>query len=73
LDGAKAIGRGSNGIKQGPQGDAKAVLAELVDLLDEYGPSWYTEDHHNRVLAALHEPEPPQSRRAPAEPAFPTE
>lgn len=33
--------------------DAKQVLAELFDLLEEYGPSWYTEEHHNRAVAAL--------------------
>jgi hypothetical protein len=29
------------------------VLEELFNLLEEYGPTWYTEEHHNRVVAAL--------------------
>ena len=29
------------------------VLAELVELLEEYAPSWYTEELHNRAMAAL--------------------
>jgi hypothetical protein len=29
------------------------VLAELVELLEEYGPSWYTEEQHNRAMMAL--------------------
>ncbi len=29
------------------------VLEELVELIEEYGPSWYTEEHHNRAVAAL--------------------
>jgi hypothetical protein len=32
---------------------AKAVLEELFELLEDYGPSWYTEEHHNRIIAAL--------------------
>ena len=34
-------------------GNAKDVLAELFQLLEEFAPTWYTEDHHNRALAAL--------------------
>ena len=30
---------------------AQAFL-ELFELLQEYAPSWYTEQHHNRALAA---------------------
>lgn len=29
------------------------VLSELHDLLEAYAPSWYTEEHHDKVLAAL--------------------
>jgi hypothetical protein len=31
----------------------KAALEELFELLEEYGPIWYTEEHHNRALSAL--------------------
>ena len=33
---------------------AKEALAELIELLEDYAPTWYTEEHHKRALAALH-------------------
>ena len=30
------------------------VFADLCDLLDEYGPSWYSEEVHDRAYSALH-------------------
>ncbi len=32
-----------------------AVLRELFELLQDYAPSWYTEELHNRAAAALGE------------------
>jgi hypothetical protein len=29
------------------------ALRLLFDLLEAYAPSWYTEEHHNKALAAL--------------------
>ena len=29
------------------------VLKEVFELLEEYGPVWYTEELHNRMKAAL--------------------
>jgi hypothetical protein len=29
------------------------ALKMLFDLLEEYGPCWYTEEHHDRALFAL--------------------
>jgi hypothetical protein len=29
------------------------VLEELFTLLEDYAPAWYTEEHHNRAVAAL--------------------
>jgi hypothetical protein len=29
------------------------ALSELHDLLEAYAPSWYTEEHHEKVMAAL--------------------
>ena len=40
------------GAKQWPA-SPKVVLEEFFLLLEEYGPQWYTEDHHNRAVAAL--------------------
>ncbi len=31
----------------------REVLQELFQLLEEYAPVWYTEEHHNRAVAAL--------------------
>jgi hypothetical protein len=33
--------------------DAGEVLRELFNLLEQYAPAWYTEEHHNRAVAAL--------------------
>jgi len=32
----------------------REVLSELQDLLEDYAPTWYTEEHHRRVESALH-------------------
>lgn len=32
---------------------AAEVLLELFNLLEQYAPIWYTEEHHNRAEAAL--------------------
>jgi len=29
------------------------VLRELFNLLEQYAPTWYTDEHHNRAVAAL--------------------
>jgi hypothetical protein len=42
-----------NGPYQAPGLDPKIVLKELFELLEDYGPGWYTEDHHDRAVAAL--------------------
>lgn len=31
----------------------KDVLKELFDLLEDYAPAWYTEEHRNRIAIAL--------------------
>ena len=33
--------------------EAREALIELLDLLEEYGPIWYTEAHRDRALAAI--------------------
>lgn len=30
------------------------ALADLHNLLEEYSPAWYTEQHHRRAESALH-------------------
>jgi hypothetical protein len=38
---------------------AKEALAELIELLEDYAPAWYTEEHHQRAVAALQGPGKP--------------
>ena len=38
---------------QGRVTDGVEVLQELVNLLEQYAPTWYTEEHHSRALRAL--------------------
>ena len=33
--------------------DPATVLKELVELLEDYAPVWYTEENHQRAVAAL--------------------
>ena len=35
----------------------RAVLEELFVLLEDYAPTWYTKEHHDRAIAALLERE----------------
>jgi hypothetical protein len=36
-----------------PALDPATVLRELFELLEDYSPVWYTEEHHDRAVAAL--------------------
>ena len=40
-------------FERGPAGQAREALVELFDLLEEYGPSWYSETHRVKALAAI--------------------
>ena len=31
----------------------RMVLEEVFELLEDYAPIWYTEEQHDRILAAL--------------------
>ena len=33
--------------------NAAEVFAEMFELLEDYAPAWYSEDLHDRALAAL--------------------
>lgn len=35
--------------------DALSVLREMFEILQDYAPTWYTEDLHNRAASALGE------------------
>jgi hypothetical protein len=40
------------------------AFRELFNLLEEYAPPWYTEEHHNRAVAALRALEEPRHAKA---------
>ena len=42
---------GKHGAAESPK--AQEALKMLHDLLEEYAPSWYTEEHHDKAEAAL--------------------
>jgi hypothetical protein len=42
-------------MDQRKPGNSNAVLRELFELLEDYAPTWYTEELHNRAAAALGE------------------
>lgn len=43
----------SNTLDQSRPASPKHTLEELFELLEEYAPAWYTEEHHNHAVAAL--------------------
>ena len=48
----------SGGLRKKPAREAQSVCVgeafrELFNLLEQYAPVWYTEDHRNRALTAL--------------------
>jgi len=52
-----------------PQGlpTTREVLQELFELLEDYAPTWYTQEHHNRAAAALLGTEVNEPTEEPAE------
>jgi len=38
--------------------NAETVLSELFELLEEYGPAWYTVEHHGRACSVLQRCQP---------------
>ena len=40
-------------IDQPRPASSQTVLRELYELLEDYAPAWYTEEHHKRAAAAL--------------------
>ena len=50
--------KSSTGVSSRPEGHENApstreVLQEFFQLLEDYAPTWYTEEHHDRAVAAL--------------------
>jgi len=50
-DSSNTVIRRCNAEKRPPT--PRDVLEELFQLLEDYAPTWYTEEHHNRAVAAL--------------------
>ena len=40
-------------LRQSPAATPEVILEELFNLLESYGPTWYTEELHDRAIAAL--------------------
>jgi hypothetical protein len=40
-------------LRQSPAATPEVMLEELFNLLESYGPTWYTEELHDRAVAAL--------------------
>jgi hypothetical protein len=46
-------GKHASAAKEQAAPSVRTVLEEVFQLLEDYGPPWYTEEHHDRILAAL--------------------
>ena len=53
IAGYRGVEDAERDFERAPVKEAREALIELLDLLEEYGPPWYTEDHRNRALAAI--------------------
>lgn len=56
FQGMKNMKAEKNGIAKSEQrtsANPKEVFVELIELLEQYSPRWYTEQHHSRALTAL--------------------
>jgi len=49
----ESVPRGFKSRQTSTSPDPRAVLKELFELLEEYGPFWYTEELHIRARIAL--------------------
>jgi len=50
--GCESLERESDRVGQ-EQEAVRGALKMLFDLLEEYAPLWYTEEHHRQTLSAL--------------------
>jgi hypothetical protein len=73
LEGPKKVHGGSlkhrmvRNRAQSESANPKEVLGELFDLLEEYAPTWYTNEHRNRALSALRRLQEPRTMLAEGE------
>ena len=47
------VGHGANANCQAQFASFVEAFQEMFNLLEEYAPTWYTEEHHRRAVAAL--------------------
>jgi len=45
--------RPPDAMRSKPSGEASDVLSELLDLLEEYAPEWYSQKHHVALRVIL--------------------
>jgi hypothetical protein len=45
--------RPPDGIRNRPSCEAAEFLTELYNILEDYAPTWYTEQHHNALNCAI--------------------
>lgn len=54
LEGAKAsVGGFVLPEQQNRAASPRVVLEEVLEMLEDYAPTWYTEELHNRIVAAI--------------------
>ena len=53
IAGPGRVEHGEHNFEHAGLDEAREALVELFDLLEEYGPIWYTEAHRQRALAAI--------------------
>ncbi len=46
-------GKHASATKEPTASDVRTVLEEVFELLEDYAPLWYTEEQHDRIVAAL--------------------
>jgi hypothetical protein len=46
-------GKHASAAKEPVAPSVRTVLEEVFQLLEDYAPVWYTEEQHDRILAAL--------------------
>jgi hypothetical protein len=47
------FGHGANANCQAQSAFFVEAFREMLNLLEEHAPTWYTEEHHRRAVAAL--------------------
>ncbi len=46
-------GKHAGAAKEPTAPSVRMALEEVFELLEDYAPLWYTQEHHDRILSAL--------------------